>query len=56
MDALNVLKRAISTRRNLVYIFAPSLIKHIPVPLIQLFIQMAGQLNPSKLLPALALT
>lgn len=55
-EALAVLKKALPSRKELVYSFAPSLITQIPSEVVELLIQLGNQLNPARLLPALALT
>lgn len=56
LEALEVLKKTLPARKELVYTFAPSLITHIPNELLKFLTDYASQLSPTKLLPALALT
>lgn len=52
-EALEVLKKASSTRKDLLYHFAPTLIQVIPKEVVSLLIQQGKNLIPAKLLPAL---
>ncbi|KAK6624157.1 hypothetical protein RUM44_011015 [Polyplax serrata] len=52
-EALKVLEKASSTRKDLLYLFAPTLIQMIPKELVALLIQQGRSLVPTKLLPAL---